>query len=134
MRLVLLGGGQGSSLGFTLATTHFTWVVGRAAVRQEAGRGLLGGRGFDSRRLDDCRCLLGHFWLNFDNRSGRFGDRRCDNLGFHDLGPYDLGFHHLGFNHLGFGGLGLDDFGFHGLGLDNLSRDNRWLGGRGWFG
>ena len=149
VRLVLLGGGLGSGLGFTLATTHFTWVVGRAAVRQEAGRGFLGSRGFDRRRLDRYRRLLGHFWLYFDNRSGRFDDRdfgdwRCDNLGFHDLGAYnlsayDLGFDNLGFGDLGFDSLGLDDFGFHDLRLDSfrlddLRLDNHWLGGRDWFG
>jgi len=129
MRLVLIGGfqgwllgggsflcGFGGSLGFTLATAHFTRVVRRAAVRQPDGGRLYCGWGFDRCRFDDHGCRLGHcFWLSFDYRCGLLGNRsRFDN----GRGLFDFtGFHGWGF-HWRFSSHG---FGNHGR-LDNRCR------------
>ena len=91
MRLVLISGfqgrlcsflrGLGSSFSFTLAATHFTWVVRRAAVGQHDGSSFNHGRCFDRCRLDNnWRWLHDHFGLRFDNHGSLLGNHGF----FHD--------------------------------------------------
>jgi len=141
MRFVLISGFQGSflrrcssflrsfssSLGFTLAATHFTWVVRRAAVWQHYSGG------FDHRRcFDRCRLyrnwsrLNDHFRLGFNNRSRCF-DSRClfdEGRGLFDFTGFDRCRFHWGFgSHCRFGRRGF----FH----DRLWRNfNHRFGGR----
>jgi len=143
MRLVLIGGfqhalgsflgGLGSSLGLTLAATHFTWVVRGAAVWQHYGGGRrLFHRGWlDNYRcgFDDCRRrFCSHFWLGIGGRRWLLGN---GGLLDHDLGL------------LGFTGLDNRCFGnrcfnggciFSGRCFDRCFGNDHWLSsGRGFL-
>lgn len=91
------GSGSSGGLGFTLAATHFTWVVWRAAVRQHY-RCRFGGN----------RCWLDNLRLGFDCRSRLLSYwrlDRCDRCSFGNFRRF-LGF--TRFNRWSFDSYSLD--------------------------
>ena len=132
------------TLGFTLAATHFTWVVRRAAIAgQRVGGGCFGngfGRRFDhGNRLDRWRLrrfLDGdHFGDGFNSHCNRlrldsgFGLRGFTGLSFDNrLGSN----HHGGFESRLFAGRLLGNNGFNRYRLDDWSGFNDSLGFGSW--